>query len=329
MVNHSTKRNNTNQINYGQQFMNIGRNLFLWASKNEWMNEHVPNFKFVQKALKRFMPGETPTEALNATHRLLKNNIHTTFTYLGENITDLREAEISTKHYIDLIERINNEKLDIEISLKLTQIGLDLSYEKTLELFREIIQKAKEYNINVFLDIEDSSYVNKTIDFYKDIKEDYDNVGLCLQSYLYRTLDDVIAMININPWIRLVKGAYNEPDTIAFKKKKDSDENYFAISKYLLEQIQKSDIRIAFATHDSKLQDQIKYEAIKYELPNEKIEFQMLYGIKEREQISLALQGYNVRTLISYGKLWYPWYMRRLAERPANVGFVLKNIFSN
>ena len=137
------------------------------------------------------------------------------------------------------------------------------------------------------------------------------------------------AMIDINPWIRLVKGAYNEPDTVAFKKKKDADENYFTISKYLLEQMQSRDIRIAFATHDLNLHEQIKNEARKYELPNEKIEFQMLYGIKEREQISLASQGYDVRTLISYGKLWYPWYMRRLAERPANVGFVLKNIFSN
>lgn len=309
--------------------MNIGRNVLLWASKNEWMRRHIPNLKFVQKALKRFMPGETPTDALNAAQRLLTNNILCTFTHLGENINDLKEAEISAQHYMDLIEKINDEKLDIEISLKLTQIGLDLSYQKTLDFFKEISQKGKEYNNNIFIDIEDSSYVDKTIEFYKDIKQDFDNVGLCLQSYLYRTMDDVKALININPWIRLVKGAYNEPDNIAFKKKKDADENYFRISKYLLEQKQTKDIRIAFATHDLKLHDQIKNEANKYELPNEKVEFQMLYGIKEREQISLASMGYNVRTLISYGKLWYPWYMRRLAERPANLGFVLKNIFSN
>ncbi len=306
--------------------MAISRNLLLWASKNEWMTGHVPNYKFVQNALKKFMPGESPTDALNATRRLLKHNISTTFTYLGENINDLSEADISAHHYLDLIERINNEKLDIELSLKLTQIGLDLSLEKTLEFFKEITQKAKQYNINIFIDIEDSSYVDKTIDFYKAIKENYDNVGLCLQSYLFRTMNDIKAMIDINPWIRLVKGAYNEPGTIAFKKKKDSDQNYFIISKFFLEQMQERDIRIAFATHDLKLQEHIKKEAKKYELPNDTIEFQMLYGIKEREQISLALQGYNVRTLISYGDHWYPWYMRRLAERPANVGFILKNI---
>jgi proline dehydrogenase len=309
--------------------MAISRNLLLWASKNEWMTGHVPNYKFVQKALKKFMPGETPNDAINAAHELHKQNIPATFTHLGENINDLGEAEISAQHYIDLLERINKEDLDTEVSLKLTQIGFDLSLEKTLELFKEITQKAKECNNNVCIDIEDSSYVDKTIDFYKRIKEEYDNVGLCLQSYLYRTLDDVKAMIDINPWIRLVKGAYNEPDTIAFKKKKDADENFFTISKYFLEQIQKRDIRIAFGTHDLKLQEHIKKEAKKYDLPNEVIEFQMLYGIKQREQISLALQGYNVRTLISYGDHWYPWYMRRLAERPANVGFILKNILGN
>ncbi|MCH7774535.1 MAG: proline dehydrogenase family protein [Bacteroidetes bacterium] len=309
--------------------MNISRNLLLWTSKNKWMTGHVPNFKFVQKALKRFMPGETPADAINAARELLKQNIPTTFTHLGENINDLREAEISAQHYVDLIERINNEKLDIEVSLKLTQIGFDLSYEKTLEFFKVIVQKAKEYHKNVFIDIEDSSYVDKTIDFYKRIKEDYDNVGLCLQAYLYRTMDDVKAMIDINPWIRLVKGAYNEPDTIAFKRKKEVDENFITISKYFLKEIKKRNIRIAFATHDLILQEHIKTEAKKYDLPNEVVEFQMLYGIKEREQISLASQGYNVRTLISYGRHWYPWYMRRLAERPANVGFILKNILGN
>jgi len=278
--------------------MAISRNLLLWASKNEWMTGHVPNYKFVQKALKKFMPGETPNDAINAAHELHKQNIPATFTHLGENINDLGEAEISAQHYIDLLERINKEDLDTEVSLKLTQIGFDLSYEKTLEFFKEITQKAKECNNNVCIDIEDSSYVDKTIDFYKRIKEEYDNVGLCLQS-------------------------------IAFKKKKDADENFFTISKYFLEQIQKKDIRIAFGTHDLKLQEHIKKKAKKYDLPNEVIEFQMLYGIKQREQISLATQGYNVRTLISYGDHWYPWYMRRLAERPANVGFVLKNILGN
>ena len=160
------------------------------------------------------------------------------------------------------------------------------------------------------------------------MKLNYDNIGLCLQAYLYRTLDDIKEMIDINPCIRLVKGAYKEPDTVAFKHKAEVDDNFFKLSKYFLEQIEKKKIRVAFATHDIELQQKIKDAAQKMEIQNKKLEFQMLYGIKNREQTTLAEEGYKIRTLISYGKAWYPWYMRRLAERPANVGFILKNVFS-
>ena len=309
--------------------MGAGRSLLLWGSKNNWMRNHVTNFTFVRHAVKKFMPGETATDAINATRELLKKKIPTTFTHLGENIKDLSEAETAAKHYLELINRINNEKLDIEVSLKLTQIGFDLSFGKTLEFFKQITKRAKECNNNVFIDIEDSSYVDKTLEFYKNIKEEYDNVGLCLQAYLYRTMNDLKDMIEINPWIRLVKGAYKEPENIAFKKKKNVDKNFFELSKYLLRQIQERGIRVAFGTHDLRLQQQIRNEASVIGLPKEKLEFQMLYGIKTAEQFKLAEEGYNIRTLISYGEFWYPWYMRRLAERPANVWFVAKNIFRN
>ena len=308
--------------------MGVGRNILLWGSTNDWMKKNVPQFNFVKNAVKRFMPGETTSDAISAARELKHNSIKTTFTYLGENIKEISEAEQAANHYYQLIEQIHKEKLDTEISLKLTQIGLDLSFDTALPLFQQITRKAKECNNNVFIDIEDSTYVDKTIEFYKKIKENYDNVGLCLQAYLHRTIDDLKSMIDINPWIRLVKGAYNEPDTIAFKEKRKVDENFFSISKYLLELIQDKGIRVAFGTHDLNLQQQIKNEAKKRDMPNNLVEFQMLYGIKSAEQIKLADEGYNVRTLISYGKAWYPWYMRRLAERPANVGFVLKNLLS-
>ena len=308
--------------------MGVGKNILLWGSTNDWMKNNIPNFKFVKHAVKRFMPGETASDAIAATRVLAPKNVTTTLTYLGENIRDMSEAEKTANHYFQLIDRIHKEELDIEISLKLTQIGFDLSFDKTLLLFKQITRKAKECNSNVFIDMEDSTYVDKTIDFYKKIKEEYDNVGLCLQAYLHRTMDDIKNMIEINPWIRLVKGAYNEPDTIAFKEKRKVDENFFYLSKYLLEQIRNSGIRVAFGTHDINLQEQIKNEAKKMGVANELIEFQMLYGIKSREQANLADAGYNVRTLISYGDAWYPWYMRRLAERPANVAFVLKNLLT-
>jgi proline dehydrogenase len=284
--------------------------------------------KFVQKAVKRFMPGEKVEEAIQATKELRHHNIPTTFTHLGENITSLEQAEENTQHYIDLLEKINNENLDIEISLKLTHIGLDLSFDKTLDLLSSISEKANKFNNNVFIDIEDSSYVDKTIKFYRKIKEKNSNVGLCLQAYLYRTMDDIKNMIGINPWIRLVKGAYKESSTVAFPNILQVNENFLSLSKYLLERINEKGIRVAFGTHDLSIQEQVKRAAKSTGIDKRNLEFQMLYGIKTTEQYKLASEGYRIRTLISYGEHWYPWYMRRLAERPANVGFVIKNIFN-
>ena len=309
--------------------MGISRNILLWASRNEWLKSRVPKMNFVQKAVKRFMPGETIEDAIQATRELLKYNIPTTFTHLGENITTIKEAEINTQHYLELLEKINGERLDIEISLKLTHIGLDLSFDKTFELFSKISEKAGNLNNSVFIDIEDSSYVDKTIDFYKKIKEYHNNVGLCLQAYLYRTMGDLKSLANINPSIRLVKGAYKEPSTVAFPRISQVDENYLYLSNYLLEQMKDKGTRAAFGTHDLLIQEHIKNEANRIGLAKKNLEFQMLYGIKTSEQIKLASEGYKIRTLISYGDHWYPWYMRRLAERPANVWFVLKNIFNN
>ncbi len=195
-------------------------------------------------------------------------------------------------------------------------------------MLSRISEKAKKLNNIVFIDIEDSSYVDKTINFYKKIKEKHNNVGLCLQAYLYRTMEDIKGMIELNPWIRLVKGAYKEPASVAFPKLSKVNENYMFLSKYLLEQIREKGLRMVFGTHDLTIQEQVKKEAEKIGLPKEKLEFQMLFGIKTTEQYKLAADGYIIRTLISYGEHWYPWYMRRLAERPANVGFVLKNIFN-
>ncbi|HSW54584.1 MAG TPA: proline dehydrogenase family protein [Ignavibacteriaceae bacterium] len=307
--------------------MGISRNILLWASKNEWLKSRVPKMSFVQKAVKRFMPGEKVEDAIEATRELLRHNIPTTFTHLGENITNLDEAEINSQHYLDLLDRIHKEKLDVEISLKLTHIGLDLSFDKTLELFLKIADKAKQLSNNVFIDIEDSSYADKTINFYKKVKEKHNNVGLCLQAYLYRTIDDIKSLKDINPCIRLVKGAYKEPSTVAFPKISKVNENFLSLSKYLLGQMKDKGTRAAFGTHDLLIQEHVKNEAAKIGLPNNAVEFQMLYGIKTSEQIKLASEGYKIRTLISFGDHWYPWYVRRLAERPANVFLCIKKYF--
>ena len=308
--------------------MGLSRNTLLWASKNEWLKRHIPELKFTQRALKRFMPGTTAEEAISAAKELIAFKIPTTFTILGENITSLEEAEKNTQHYIVLLDKIKNENLDTEISLKLTQIGFDLSFDKSFELFSSIVSKAKIFNNNIFIDMEDSSYVDKTITFYKKIKETYNNVGLCLQAYLYRTLNDLKNIIDINSWIRLVKGAYKESSSVAIQKLAQVNRNYMLLSEYLLDQIKEKGIRVAFGTHDLIIQEQVKKIAKEVGIQKNQFEFQMLYGIKTSEQYKLASNGFNIRTLISYGKHWYPWYMRRLAERPANIGFVLKNIFN-
>ncbi len=308
--------------------MGINRSILLWASRNDWLKNQVPRMQFVQKAVKRFMPGEMFEDAIRATKELAEHKIPTTFTHLGENITTIKEAEENAQHYLTLLDNIKSGNLDIEISLKLTHIGLDLSFDKALELFSLISEKARSLNNNVFIDIEDSSYGDQTINFYKKTKENYNNVGLCLQAYLYRTMDDIKSMIEIDPWIRLVKGAYKEPPSVAFRKLAKVNENFILLSKYLLQQVKEREIRVAFGTHDLLIQEQVKKEAARIGLAKEQIEFQMLYGIKPSEQFRLASDGYKIRTLISYGEYWYPWYMRRLAERPANLVFVLKNLFN-
>jgi len=307
--------------------MSISRNVLLWASENKWMRKKIPSFGFVKSAVKKFMPGEKVEDALNAAEVFQYKTIPTIFTKLGENITELSEGLAVRDHYLELIDKIAERKLDIEISLKLTQLGFDLSFEETYERFKAITKKAKEKLGNViWIDMEGSAYTQKTIEFYKKIKSECENVGLCIQAYLYSTEKDINNLLSVNSNIRLVKGAYKEARDIAFPNKKDVDHSYLEISKKLMNAVKEKNIRVAFGTHDEDLIYAIIKESKYLGLPKNKIEFQMLYGIKTKFQNELVKLGYKLKVLISYGDFWYPWYMRRLAERPSNVWFVLKNI---
>jgi proline dehydrogenase len=309
--------------------MGLSRNILLWASENSYLLKHVPNYRFVRKALKRFMPGEDLEDAIGAARIFQSENIPTVFTYLGESITDLSEAMSVRDHYLALLDRISREKLNIEVSVKLTQLGLDLSSDHAYENFKSLASRARELNNVVWIDMERSNYVDPTLELYKKVKKDYSNTGVCLQSYLRRTKKDVESLLAFSPLIRLVKGAYNEPSDIAFPDKSDVDKNYFEVSTMLLKGIRDNGARAAFGTHDTILHGKIIKVAGDMGLSKEKIEIQMLYGIKTAEQKRLAQEGYDLRVLISYGKAWYKWYVRRLAERPANVGFVIRNVFSS
>lgn len=298
-------------------------------SENKLMKERIPKMGFVRKAVKKFMPGETEEAAIETAFEYSKLGISSVFTKLGENITQLSEADAVRDHYLQLIDKIAEKNLDVEISVKLTQLGFDLSKEETYNNFIAIVKKANEKLGNsVFIDMEGSLYTQRTIDFYKKCKMIIDNVGLCVQAYLLRTEKDIEELLSFNPLIRIVKGAYKEPHNLVFKEKSKVDDNFFKLAINLLVESRQKNIRPIFATHDEKLINRIIDEAERIGIDKSAYEFQMLYGIKTALQKKLAKDGYQFRVLIAYGESWYPWYMRRLAERPANIWFVIKNIFN-
>jgi proline dehydrogenase len=307
--------------------MNPARNTLLWMSKNQWMKSHIPRLKFVRRAVRRFMPGETVEDALEAAAGFEQESIHAVFTRLGENITQIEQAEQVRDHYLDTVNKISGRSLKTEISVKPTQLGLDISEEQTFRFCKDIAGEIKSKLGNeLFIDMEGSAYVQRTIDLYRRLKEGVGNAGLCVQAYLHRTESDLDELFGIHSSLRLVKGAYKEPEEIAIRRKSKVDENFFRLARKMMHQTKEYGTRVIYATHDEILISRIIEETKKIGLQSDLLEFQMLYGIRITLQKQLVREGYTVRVLISYGESWYPWYLRRLAERPANVWFVLKNI---
>jgi proline dehydrogenase len=308
--------------------MGLARNALLWVSENRKLRTSLPQYPFIRRAVTRFMPGETLPEATQAAMQLQQKRINTILTHLGENISDPNEAEQVAQHYRDALETIHQLKLNAYISVKLTQLGLDLNEELCYKNTFSLAESAAQKNNWVWIDMEQSHYVDRTLSIYKQLRKNFSNVGVCLQAYLYRTPRDLEDLLPISPAIRLVKGAYAEPKEVAFPKKSDVDESYLKLARTLLVNL-KTDphITIGIATHDRNIIAQLQREASAAGLTPADYEFQLLYGIQTAEQMRLANEGYRVRCLISYGSYWFPWYVRRLAERPANVMFVVKNMF--
>jgi len=307
--------------------MSVMRSVLLAASQNRWLRERAANYKFVRRSVSRFMPGETLDDALGAAGALKNKKIRSVLTQLGENVTDRAEAQRVADHYLEVLRRIRAEGQDAEISIKLTQLGLDLSKELCLEHVNAIVA-AERRESTVWIDMEASNYVDVTLEVYRRALEAFPNVGLCLQAYLYRTAKDLEGLLLMRPSIRLVKGAYREPADIAYPAKADVDKNYFELSKKLLAaQAGGQCARVGLATHDVSLIGRIREFAKQSEMAMEKLEVQMLYGIQRGEQERLAAAGCRMAVLISYGTYWYPWFVRRLAERPANLWFMLRNVF--
>lgn len=303
------------------------RKLLLWMARNPWLKERLPKLWFAKRAIRRFMPGEDAESALDAGVMFRADGIASMFTRLGENITRLDEGDETAEHYLGLMGNIQARDLDGEVSVKLTQLGFDLDVERTMAHTARLAERAAETGKTLWIDMEGSSYTEGTIAFYERLKKDHANTGLCLQAYLRRTAADIQRLLPLDPQIRLVKGAYAEPATIAYQTRHDVDANYVALAVSLLEGARAGrKVRLGLGTHDVRLIEQIAEHASAMGLPKTSVEVEMLYGIRMDQQRRLAQDGYLVRDLIAYGHAWYPWYMRRLAERPANVMFALRQM---
>jgi len=309
--------------------MGLTRSALLAGSQSRWLRERAVRYGFVKRAVSRFMPGEDLAAALAAARVLREKGIGSVLTYLGENLQVLDEADQVTRHYLDVLARMKEMALDTEISIKLTQLGLDLDPAACEAGLSSLLERARAYGPWIWIDMESSACTDATLDIYRRARARFPNVGVCVQAYLHRTARDLDRLIPLGGGLRLVKGAYREPPEKAFRKKRDVDANYLVLARRLLDHdARQAGVRAIFGTHDAALIRRIEDTAQGAHLRPEQVEFQMLYGIRREEQERLAARGHRFRVLISYGDAWFPWYMRRLAERPANILFVLKSLFA-
>jgi proline dehydrogenase len=309
--------------------MSLMRNVLLAGSESAWLRERAMRYRFVRRSVSRFMPGETLDEALAAARTLQQDQgLGTILTKLGENLTSAAEADAATAHYLEALERIRAGQFDVQVSVKPTQLGLDLDPEQCYRNLRRLTERARTTGNMVWIDMESTPYVDPTLALFRRVREEFREIGVCLQAYLYRTRADVEALVPLGPFIRLVKGAYNEPAALAYPRKADVDENFFALASRMLgDEARGSGTRLAIGTHDAQVIARLQRVIRDTRVPAEAFEFEMLFGIQRGVQAALKKEGWPVRVLISYGEYWFPWYMRRLAERPANVLFVAKNLF--
>jgi proline dehydrogenase len=307
--------------------MSLMRKALLAGSTNAWLRERATRYAFVKRSVKKFMPGERVEDALRAAAELRPARINTILTHLGENLTHEREAEEVTRHYLDVFDKVAASGLDAQISVKPTQLGLDLDRALCERNLDRLLERAEQRNNFLWIDMESSPYVDPTLELFRRGRARSARIGIALQAYLYRTTQDVESLLPLGPAIRIVKGAYLEPPEVAYPKKADTDENFYRLSTRLLsEDAQRAGALLHIATHDAALADRIGAYIAQHKVPDRFYEYAMLYGIGTTQQQSLAREGKRIRVLISYGEYWFPWYMRRLAERPANVWFVVKNI---
>jgi len=306
--------------------MSLPRRLLLRASRSAWLADQLRHRAFFRRAVRRFLPGEDVDAALAAAAEFARAGIGSILTQLGEQVTTPADAAAVRDHYLRVLGQVRARRLPVQLSIKLTHLGLEVDRAACEQALHALVARAKQSGSFLWIDMEESRYVDVTLALFRGARAEHDNVGVCLQSYLRRTPDDVVALLPLGPAIRLVKGAYNEPASIAFPRKRDVDGCYVMLADRLLQEAARGRGRPVFGTHDLPLIAGIRQRAARHGTPPNAYEIHMLYGIQSAAQRALAADGCVVRVLISYGTAWFAWYMRRLAERPANLWFVVKNL---
>jgi proline dehydrogenase len=302
----------------------ISRSALIWLSRQEGLKEFATRFGFFNKLTTRFVAGETVDDAITYIRQINAENCTASFDHLNESVGSEAEAEAEVTEYLNILAKITDTGIRSNVSIKLTQFGLGLDAELAYRNARRVVEDARRRGNFVRVDMEDSNVTQTTIDIFRRLRDEFDldDVGIVLQSYLRRTYADAQELVKLPARIRICKGAYNEPPEVAFPDKKDVDANYVKVMQLLLA----SGSYHGIATHDPKMIDATIDFATREGIGKEKFEFQMLFGIRRDLQRQLARDGYNMRIYVPYGKHWYPYFMRRLAERPANVWFVMKNL---
>ena len=306
------------------------RSLLLYLSRAGWARQVVTKFPPAWAVASRFVAGESVDEAIHAVHPLNSKGMLATIDYLGESVTRAMEARAACDQILYLVERIHASGVDANVSLKLSQLGLKLDENLAIDNLRTILQQAQRHGLRVRVDMEEGALVDTTLDIYRRLRfgEGFTNVGVVIQSCLYRSDEDVRRLVEEGAWVRLVKGAYQESHTVAYAAKADTDAAFMRQTEALLSETARArGVYLAVATHDDAMIGATQRFARLHTIPPDAYEFQLLYGIRRDRQEQLVAQGHRVRIYVPYGTAWYPYFMRRLAERPANLWFFVSNFF--
>jgi proline dehydrogenase len=303
----------------------LTRSALIYLSRQEGLKEFAARFSFFKKLTHRFIAGETTDEAVAAIREINAHGCTASFDHLNESVNSAGETEAEVAEYLNVLRLIDENGIKSNVSIKLTQFGLELDPDLAYRNARRIVEDAARRGNFVRIDMEGSNVTEVTLDIFRRLRSEFElnDVGIVVQSYLYRTLDDVRELLKIPARIRLCKGAYDEPAEVAYPEKKDVDRNYVQAMQLLLA----SGVYHGIATHDPKMIDATVDFAQREGIGKDAFEFQMLYGIRRDLQEQLARDGYGMRIYVPYGRHWYPYFMRRLAERPANIWFVMKNLW--